>query len=62
MSKQNQKNSNQTKEVEMQAGKAEMLQCPNSPQILATERQNNLRNYGIILETGHNAEAVMAAV
>lgn len=62
MSKHNQKNPNQAEEVEMQAGKAEMLQRSNCPQILATERQNNLRKYGIILETGHHAEAVMAAV
>lgn len=62
MSKQNQKKPNLTKEVEIQAGKAEIFQCPNSPQLLATERQNNLRKYGIILETGHNVDAMMATV
>lgn len=46
----------------MEAEEAEMFQRPNSPQILTTERQSNLRKYGIILETGHNADAVMAAV
>lgn len=55
-------NPNATKEIEIQAGEAEMFQCPDSPQILATERQNNLRKYRIILETGHNADAMMATV